>query len=311
MKKFFCILISAVISLSLISCASQDSVNLYIVDGAPTLAVSKIINDKKIGDTKVNVTVVSSTDALNSAILNGSADIAVMPVNLAQKLYNNDVKIKLLTVNIFGCLYVVGKDNVSSLSEFKGKEINLVGRNGTPDISLKYLLNKNGVEYLEDKTQTGVKLNYVANDTIIPSLKANLIEYALIGEPLVTKACQKVENLKPLINIKEEWEKVTNNKLYTQAGVIVSEKISKDKRFIRGLYTILNDNVSFVYENVTTLSQIMPNNSALKDIEFTSEILDRCSISCKTAEELEEDINFYLTTMGENFNSNLLFKGDL
>ncbi len=311
MKNFLCVLISAVISLSLISCRGGDSVNLYIVDGAPTLAVSKIISDQKVGGTNINVTVVSGTDALNSAILNGSADIAVMPVNLAQKLYNNNVKIKLLTVNIFGCLYVVGKNNLSSLSDFYNKEINLVGRNGTPDISLKYLLNKNGVGYLEGENQEGVKLNYLANDTIIPSLKANLIDYALIGEPLVTKACLKVEGLKPIINIEEEWRKVTNNKLYTQAGVVVSEKISKDEKFIKGLYAVLKENRSFVYDNVATLNQIIPKNSALKDIEFTSEMLDRCSINCKAAMELEEDIEFYLTTMGENFNSNLLFKGDL
>ncbi len=310
MRRFFSVLISVLVCFFSISC-SNDEINLYIVDGAPTLTVAKIINDGKIGNAKVNVKLVSSTDALTTAILNGSADVAVMPVNLAQKLYNNGVEVELLTVNVFGCLYIVGKDDVSSLDDFKGKEIGLVGRNGTPDISLKYLLSNKDIPYGEGETADGVKLKYLQNDLVVQSLKTNQVKYALIGEPLVTKASAKVEGLKPLINLKEEWGKVANGKLYTQAGVVVSERVSKDGKLLKGLYSALNDNLNFVYENVDALNEIMPTNSALKDVSFTDEILNRCSLGCRTAKELSLDIDFYLTTMGESFSSGLIYKGEL
>ncbi|MBR2376282.1 MAG: ABC transporter substrate-binding protein [Clostridia bacterium] len=311
MKRLLALFISIILTFSITACSSKGEVNLYIVDGAPTLAVAKIINDKEINGKKVNVKTVSSVDVLNSAILNGSADVVVMPVNSAQKLYNNGVKIKLLTVNVFGCLYIVGKGEISSLTDFNGKEINLVGKTGTPDLSIKFLLNKKGITYSENDT-SGVQLKYIQNDTVIPSLKTNAIDYALIGEPLVSKAIDKVENLKPLIDIKKEWESITNGKLYTQAGVVVTDKlIESDFNFVKGLYSSLTENKQFIYNNATTLNSVFSETSALKTLNFNEEILNRCNVGCERASEIDSDIEFYLKTLNEEYNGEFIYKGKL
>ncbi len=310
MKKIFCLIISFIISLSVISCKNEEAINLYIVDGAPTLAVSKIINDGKINNKKVNIKIVSSTDALSSAIINGSADVAVMPVNLAQKLYNKQAKIKLLSVNIFGCLHVVSKSEVNSFEDFIGEEVNLVGKMGTPDLSFKYLLSKNNVEFSEEREENKVLIKYVVNDTVIQSLKNGSMKYALIGEPLVSKAIEKVEGLEARIDITEEWNKITNGKTYTQAGVVVSDSlIDKDKDFVEDLYTALSENNSFISENIENLGSIFPSNSALHNMSFNSNNISRCNLGCKRAKNIESDLEFYLTVMGENYNGGFIYKG--
>lgn len=312
MKRFLSILITLLILFCNASCKEEKPINLYIVDGAPTLAVAKIINDKTLNGREVKVNIVSGADALNSAIISGNADIIVMPVNNALKLYNNDIKIKLLTVNIFGCLYIVGKNEKTTLEDFVNNEINLVGKTGTPDISLKYLLNSKGIEYSEEYKENAVTLKYIQNDTVVPSLKAGLINYALIGEPLVSKAMSKVGDLKPLINIKEEWEEITNGKMYTQAGVVVTDNlIESDYDLVKELYNKLSANKNFVYENVSTLNNIVPTESALSSMEFTSEILDRCSLGSIVAKDIKSDIEFYLKSMGENYNEGFIFNGQI
>ncbi len=311
MKKILCFLISILFLLSTTSCKKEESVNLYIVDGAPTLAVLKIINDKTINGKTVNVNIVSGADVLNSAIISGNANVIVMPVNNALKLYNNGVKIKLLTVNIFGCLYIVGKSEAVTLSDFVGKEINLVGKMGTPDISLKYLLEKKGIDYSENLKENAVTLKYIPNDTVIPSLNANLIEYALIGEPLVSKAIAKVDGLKPIIDIKKEWENVSGGNNYTQAGVVVTDALIKsDFEFVKELYSKLVENNDFVYDNINDLNTIVPSNSALSSMTFNNEILGRCSLGCEKACEISKDIEFYLKSMGEDYNEGFIFKGE-
>lgn len=311
MKRVLCFLISILISLSLVACKDAGEINLYIVDGAPTLTVAKIISDVKVDGKKVNVKTVSSVDVLNSAILNGSADVVVMPVNSAQKLYNNGVKIKLLTVNVFGCLYIVGKGEVNSLSDFNGKEINLVGKTGTPDLSIRFLLKEKGVLYSEDETD-GVRLKYIPNDTVIPSLKTNAINYALIGEPLVSKAIEKVEGLQPIIDVKGEWENLTGGKLYTQAGVVITDNLlNNDLSFVKALYSTLLENKEFIYNNLNTLHEVFPDGSALKTLNFTADILNRCNVDCKRASEIDGDIKFYLETLSENYNGEFIYKGNL
>ena len=311
MKKLLCFILSLLRPFSLTACNDSKEINLYIVDGAPTLAVAKIISDGVVGGKKVNVKTVSSVDVLNSAILNGSADVIVMPVNSSQRLYNNGVKIKLLTVNVFGCLYIVSSGEEKSLSDLYNKEINLVGKTGTPDLSLKFLLSANNIPFTESDTE-GVKLKYIQNDTVIPSLKAGTISYALIGEPLVSKAMEKVSGLKPIVDIKKEWESLTNGKTYTQAGVVVTDKlIGSDINFVKGLYKTLNENQNFLYTNIETLNNIFPDSSALKTLSFTKDILDRCNIGSVRASEIEKDIKFYLETLNEEFNSDFIYKGNL
>ncbi len=311
MKRILTLMISIIITFSLTACRAGKEINLYIVDGAPTLAVAKIISDKEIDGKKVNVKTVSSVDVLNSAILNGSADVIVMPINSAQKLYNNNVKIKLLTVNVFGCLHIVGKGEIYSLNDFIGEEINLVGRTGTPDLSIRYLLKRNNVPYSESET-IGVRLKYIQNDMVVPSLNGGKINYALIGEPLVSKAMEKVDGLKPLIDIKNEWESLTNGKLYTQAGVVVTDNLlENDINFVKKLFATLSDNKEFIYDNVSSLNNLFPDSSALKTLSFTTDILDRCNIDSKRASEIEEDIKFYLETLNENFNGDFIYKGNL
>ncbi len=312
MKKILCFLISILILISTASCKEEETVNLYIVDGAPTLAVAKIINDKSINGKTVNVNLVSGADVLNSAIISGNADVIVMPVNNALRLYNNGVKIKLLTVNIFGCLYIVGKSETVALSDFISKEINLVGKMGTPDVSLKYLLKKNNIAYSEEVEKNAVTLKYIQNDAVIPSLNANLIDYALIGEPLVSKAIAKVDGLKPLIDIKKEWEDITGGKTYTQAGVVITDAlIESDFEFVKELYKKLYENNNFVYENINLLNTIVPNTSALKGMTFSGEILNRCSLGCEKASDISKDIEFYLKSMGEDYNEGFIFKGEI
>ena len=115
------------------------SVTVYAPDGAPAVAISKIINDGKIGNTEATVNIVAGADLLTTNVANGSADVAVMPVNLAAKTYNGGVKIKLVSVNIFGCLYMVGKTPVTALTDLVGKVVYNIGRGGTPDLTLKYV----------------------------------------------------------------------------------------------------------------------------------------------------------------------------
>ena len=311
MKKIISLIISLIFVFSLSACGDNNEISLFIVDGAPTLAVAKIINDGQVGGKKVNVKTVSSVDVLNSAILNGSADVIVMPINSSQKLYNNGAPIKLLTVNVFGCLYIVGKGEEKSLNDFTGKEINLVGKTGTPDLSLKFLLNSKNISFTESDG-SGVKLKYIQNDTVIPSLKTGTINYALIGEPLVSKSLEKVDGLKPLINIKKEWESLTNGKAYTQAGVVITDKLLKnDKDFVVELNNVLNSNKEFLYNNVETLNEIFQDDSAMRSLMFTTDILNRCNVDCKRASEIEEDIKFYLETLGEEFSGNFIYKGNL
>ena len=138
MKKLLALLLVLFTAFTFIACdGSQTSesqkqdeqltFNVGVVDGAPALAVANIINgydfDGKGYDVKTGVELSANAQTITASLINGELDMAIIPLNLASKLYNEskNLNLKLATVNIFGCLYMIGKNDLASVEDLKGK----------------------------------------------------------------------------------------------------------------------------------------------------------------------------------------------
>ncbi|MEE0967821.1 MAG: hypothetical protein U0M06_00405, partial [Clostridia bacterium] len=84
--------------------------NITVISGTTGMGFAKLMNDDKLGNAgfDYNFEVVSGADVVAPAIINGSADIAAVPTNLAATLYkktNGDIRI--LAANTLGVLYLI------------------------------------------------------------------------------------------------------------------------------------------------------------------------------------------------------------
>lgn len=93
---------------------AKTSYKIGVVDGAPSLAVTNILGGFTFTDGETEITtsveLVGGADAIRSGLISGEYDMAIAPLNMASALYNAkaELGIKLLSVNIFGCLYMIG-----------------------------------------------------------------------------------------------------------------------------------------------------------------------------------------------------------
>ena len=93
---------------------AKTSFTVGVVDGAPTLAVANILDGFNFsdGETTVSTGIKLEGAATNivADLASGEIDMAIAPLNMASNLYNKNAAlgIKLASVNIFGCLYLVG-----------------------------------------------------------------------------------------------------------------------------------------------------------------------------------------------------------
>ena len=117
MKKFLTVIMSFMLMIlgmaSLVGCKGNDGgmIQIYMPDGAPALAMSKLMHDNNQFDVEIDYTVVSSSNIANT-ILNKTADIAILPVNAASKILGDTYKIVATVTN--GNLYVVNYKNPSA-----------------------------------------------------------------------------------------------------------------------------------------------------------------------------------------------------
>lgn len=306
MKKLVAV-ITAVLCLCLTfglsACKVKDDIVIAAPDGAPVLALYSLMRDGTAIDGKtVGYKVYTGAANIGTAISSGDADIAVMPLNVASKLYNKGEDIKLLSVNIFGVLYMVGKNELNEIKDLAGKRVVTIGRGGSPDLMLKYILDKNGIEYEDSETvvENKVAINYVnATAEANQVLAKNSADYAILGEPVATTACKKL-GLNVVMDIKEEWSKIVGENTFTQAGVVVSKKVYEDEKLCAELLKKLAGNALFAEENAGEIKQVINSYGSALSMDFSTELVKRCNLGCQRASDAKTTIEKYFSAILEN-----------
>ncbi len=301
MKKLLTLLMALFMVFGATACetVTTDTVSLMAPDGAPGIVIAKIASEGKVYDKTVETTIVNGASEISVNVSNGSAQMAVMPLNLAAKLYNKGVKIKLVSVNVFGSLYMVGKNQITNLNDLVGKVVCNVGKGGTPDLTLRYILERNNIEYVLDSEEAvpgKVALCYVtAANELIAKFKTNKTDYGILGEPAVTNCNTKAET-QTVLSIQDEWKKITGED-YTQAGFVVSEELSKNNVFMSVLCDKLEENAEWVVDNATNLKNVLMGKGSALDMNYTAELIGRCSVGYKTASLAKGSVESYFNVL--------------
>lgn len=314
MKKIVVLLLALLTSLStlfLSGCtegASTDEIVISVPDGAPALAVYKMLDEKgKIGGYDVKINIVSGTEEIATQITSGESDVCVMPTNLASKLYNKGVDVKLASVNVFGVLYMIGSQPIASLNDLLGKVIVYTGAGGTPELTLQIIFDKNNIEYVQSETAVEGKVAITAvtaGSDAIKSVKLGKADYAVLGEPVVTQANKNL-GTSVVLDLQQEWAKIIGENSYTQAGVVLSKSVYDKNVFVRGLMEQLSLNSEYLLNNYEGVKETLKNSGSALSVDFTQETVERLNIGHKTAVDAKEGLEKYLNALYE-YNPNLI-----
>lgn len=316
MKKLLAAIITLIIAVCGVACGLDDPADVtkeeYVFvmpDGAPVLAAVNLIkNYPEIDGHKMTYKVVTPSTIATEYAQN--AQIAVMPTNAAANLYNKKVDVKLASVNVFGLMYMIGQNSLNSLEDLKGKVIYSIGEGNTPDLLMKYFLNKAGVEYVKSDEVVADKAAfvYVADGSnAIQAMKmwqtgksTKRVDYAVIGQPAATNALSKLENTSIVFDFQSEWIKDAGSN-YPQAGVVVKSKVGEDSSFIAALRKALSENYAYISANPSAVSEVLEaNNSTLKGVTFDKSLIDACNIGYLTAKDAKTALENYFTKATEH-----------
>ena len=255
MKKFVTILLTLMLCVfgltSVVGCKDNDggddnTLYVYTPDGAPALAMSKLLNDNNQFGLEIDYSVVASSN-ISNYIINKSADIAVVPVNMASKILGNNYKIIATVTN--GNLYIVGNVEANSLADLTNEVVGVIGQGNVPDLNLKYLLSSNSIEYVASDVAVPnkVALRYFADaGTLIPMLKNNQMSFGLLPEPAVSKLIGMANNFSIKLNIQSLWE----SGAYPQAVIVAkTELVNNNSELIESMIEELEENEQWAVDN--------------------------------------------------------------
>lgn len=320
MKKFLAFVLAVTAAFGLMGCGGKitdkEAVKVFLPDGTPILAMAELMTENPKMDNLNTKYEIIDGSIIMSKLMTGAAEIAILPTNLAVKAYNSGLEYKLLSTNIHGVMYLVGKGEKVDLEGLKGKVVYNIGQGATPDLMFKYILKGNNIQYEEGKNvidANKVYLQYVSGASeLIPLLKSGKASYGIFGEPVVAQANDKGETT-TMIDMQAEWKKLTQDSKFPQASLVVKTSFAqKHPEYIKELMVKVKSNLEWVVDGANTeqMGKAFTRCGSLLTVNFTLDTIGRCNLDVIEGIEAKPSIDKYLNSilevgMGEFFGGKL------
>lgn len=212
--------------------AEPDAITIASLKGPTTMGLVGLMADAEAGDAAHNyeVTMYGSPDEVVPLVVQGKADIALVPANLAAVLYNKTLTdagpaVQVAAINTLGVMDILESgDTIHSVADLRGKTVYASGKGASPEYVLNYILRSNGLE-----PGTDVTVEYRSEHTEVAALLASTPgAIAMLPQPFATVVKTQNPAVRTALSLTDEWDKVTDDsQLVTGVVVVRTEFVEK------------------------------------------------------------------------------------
>lgn len=280
--KILSLLLAALIlaaGFSLVSCKKDDTTELRVavLNGTTGWGAAPLISRIKSGESKLNAKIDTYTDAtmVSPLIINGDADIAAVPTNLAAVLYNKTQGgVRVLAVNTLGVLYLLENgETVNSLSDLAGKTVYLPGQGSNPEFILRALVDGAKVENVT------FDYTYSSPDELATALASGKATLGVLPEPKVTAVTSKKDTIRVALDFTEEWKKQTSAPLVQGCIIVREEFLKKHTALVEKFLDEYKKSVEYVNSNPEEASAMIAEAGLAGNAAVAKSALPRCNIT--------------------------------
>ena len=304
MKKLTSLLLSVVMLVSLLACGasaktlSAKTLRIAGLKGPTTMGLVNLLSMEKNGTAAMDydLQLYGAADEIVPKLIKGDLDMAAIPANLAATLYQKtNGGIQVLAVNTLGVLYVVEKgDTVHSFADLKGRTILSTGKGTTPEYVLRYLLTKNGLDPDKD-----VKIEYYSEASEVTAQMAATKKdaIAVLPQPYVTAAQMKDSDLRVVLDLTKEWNKVCDTQLITGVTVVRTAYAEDHPDVVQAFLNDYEKSVNTANTDIDGTAALCEEIGVVAKAAIAKKALPKCNIVYRRGEEMKKDISAYLQVL--------------
>lgn len=192
------------IALILSACNKKEKqvVQIGLLNGPSSISmVHAIQKDGYFNEKAVDYIIKDNPQHLRALIMSEHMDMAILPMTMAYSMIDNDIDIKIFAITSWGNLYLLGRQEVTDLSELAGKTISVPGEGQTPDLVTNFLL-----DYQNVNDKVDINYTYPAPLLLASALAVGKIDYAVLPEPLASLALSKDTSIHRCIDLGGVWD---------------------------------------------------------------------------------------------------------
>ena len=300
MKKLTSVILSLMLLCTMIlpAMAEKPVVRLAAMTGPTAMGLVKLLEDGE-NDLSANTydfLLAGSADQISPSLIQGTLDIASIPVNLAAVLNNKTGGgLTLLAVNTLGVIYIVekGGKSIQSLADLNGKTIYATGKGSTPEYNLTYLLKQAGLTLGED-----VQVEWKSEPAeVVALMNQQETAFAMLPQPYVTVAQNQVQNLRVAINLTEAWDSLgLDSRMITSGIVARTQFVQENPEAVAAFLNEFAASVAYVNEDTAGAAALIEELGIVK-AAIAQKALPYCNIVCLTGEEMQSALSGYLQVL--------------
>lgn len=285
--------------------AEPVEMNIMALKGPTAMGMVKFMSDSDSGklddENTYHFEIAASADEVTPKLVQGEADIAAVPANLASVLYNNTKgKVQVLAINTLGVLYIVENGNtIQSAADLKGKTIYASGKGSTPEYALDYILSSNGIN-----PDTDVTIQWKSEHSeCVAALASDPSGIAMLPQPFVTTAQMKNPNIRVALDLTEEWDKIQADQKEKSAlltGVVVARTdfVKENPEAVESFMKHYEDSVEYVNKNTDDAAKLVGSYDIVTE-EVAKKALPECNIVFIDGKDMKEQLSGYLAVLNE------------
>ena len=303
MKKLTSLLLSLVLMVSVLACGASAKTSTKVriagLKGPTTMGLVNLLSMEEDGTASMDydLQLYGAADEIVPLLMKGELDMAAIPANLAATLYQKtEGGIQAVAVNTLGVLYVVekGGDTIQSMADLAGRTILSTGKGTTPEYVLRYLLNANGIDPDKD-----VKIEYYseASEVTAQMAAAKKDAIAVLPQPYVTAAQMKDSDLRVVLDLTREWNRVCDTQLITGVTVVRTEYAKQNPDVIAAFLTDYQKSVKAANEDIDGTAALCEEVGVVAKAAIAKKALPKCNIVYRNGQEMKKDISAYLQVL--------------
>lgn len=284
--------------------ADAAPIRVMALKGPTAMGMVKLMDTSEAGAVNGNsyeFTIAASPDEVTPKLVQGEADIAAVPANLASVLYNNtEGQVQVLAINTLGVLYIVENgETVKTASDLRGKTIYASGKGSTPEYALNYILSENGIEPAKDVTIEWKS----EHSECVAALAGDPSGIAMLPQPFVTTAQTKNDKLRVALDLTKEWEALQEgaenpSALVTGVVVVRSEFAAQHPEEVNAFLDSYRESVEYVNSNIDDAASLIEKYDIVP-AAVAKKALPYCNITFLEGSEMKSRLSGYLKVLKE------------
>lgn len=292
-------------SLTVSSPVDRESATIRVgsLKGPTSLGLLNLMDKSSREETTDNYEfqMTAGADELLPLMVKGDLDIVLVPANVAAVLYQKtNGGVEVIDINTLGVLYMVtGTAEISSVADLKGKTVYLTGKGTTPEASLRYLLDANGLK------EEDVTLEFKSEATEVAAVLAeNPDAIGLLPQPFVTAACMQNESLKVVLDVNEEWMRIQsgagdNSGMVTGVTVVRKDFLAENPEAVAAFLEEHESSVKAINDDPAAGAALAVEAGIVAKEPIAQKAIPQCNIVCITGEEMKAALSGYLNVLND------------